>query len=109
MAKKKHGRHAAAFILLMIAIEPTHGLGILSKMNELIPGNRLDTAIIYRTLKAFEKEGYITSSWEESEAGPQKKVYEITDSGRSYLDEFKLDVEESIENLKGFMKLYDEL
>lgn len=73
MHSKKRGRHAPAFILLAVALEPNHGLGILNTLNEIVPGNRLDTAIIYRKLSELEKKGCITSEWADSEAGPRKK------------------------------------
>lgn len=107
--KKKRGRHAPAFILLMIATEPTHGLGILNKMNALVPNNRMDTAIIYRTLKDFEERGFITSDWADSEAGPKKKIYTITEEGKAQLSLYREDIDKSLENLKRFVKIHDGL
>ena len=109
MPKQKHRRHAPAFILLTIAKEPTHGLGILNKMESSVPENRLDTAIVYRTLKDLEKDGYVSSTWEDSGSGPKRKVYSITDSGIECLAEYKKDIERSILNLERFLELYDEL
>jgi len=109
MANHKRGRHAPAFILLSIAEESSHGLGILNRLNELIPNNRLDTAIIYRTLKDLEKDEYVTSCWEDSGSGPRKKVYCITEKGLQRLDEYREDIEKSIQNLQGFMKMYETL
>lgn len=107
--KQKKGRHAPAFILLVLKLKPTHGLGILNKMNELVENNRLDTAVIYRNLKAMEEKGLISSQWQESEAGPQKKVYHITKAGEETLAEFKLDIEMSLSNLMTFIKVYNSL
>ncbi|WP_430884966.1 PadR family transcriptional regulator [Fusibacter sp. JL216-2] len=108
-AFKKRGRHAPAFILLAVALEPNHGLGILNTLNEIVPGNRLDTAIIYRKLSELEKKGCITSEWADSDAGPRKKIYSITDQGRDQLAEFKEDIEGSIKRLNNFLRLYDGL
>ena len=107
MTKPKRGRHAPAFILLVIAIEPTHGLGVLNKINEQVPNNRLDTAVIYRTLKDFETKGFITSDWIDSDAGPKKKLYTITESGKIKLEEFRSDIEKSLNNLQQFIRLHD--
>ncbi len=109
MVKPKRGRHAPAFILLSIAQGPNHGLGILNVMNEMVPNNRLDTAIIYRTLKDLEKEGHITSSWEDSGSGPRKKVYSITEEGYEKLDEYRKDIEKSLSNLMKFVEIHDNL
>ncbi len=109
MTKGKRGRHAPAFILLAIATAPTHGLGVLNIINEQVPNNRLDTAIIYRTLKEFEAKGYITSDWTDSEAGPKKKIYTITDSGLERLKEFRGDIEKSLNNLQQFIRLHNDI
>lgn len=107
MNSKHKGRHAPAFILLAIALEPNHGLGILNRLQEIAPGNRLDTAVIYRKLNEMEKKGCITSQWVDSEAGPRKKVYSITEFGLKQLEEFKVDIEESIERLNVFLTVYE--
>lgn len=109
MIKQKRGRHAPAFILLVLMKTPTHGLGVLNMMNEMVPNNRMDTAIIYRTLKDLENNGYIDSTWEDSGAGPKKKVYTVTSEGEKLLVIFKDDIEKSLSNLQTFLNLYDQL
>jgi len=105
--KKRHGRHAPAFVLLVISIEPNHGLGILNKLKELVPDNRIDSSIVYRTLKDFESDGLIISRWADSEAGPKKKVYEITQIGLEKLSEFEEDVKTSKNNLEIFLDTHN--
>ena len=102
----KSARYAPAFILLMLSFGPNHGLGILSKMDELVKGHRLDTAVIYRMLKKLESEKAIVSDWESSELGPKKKVYSITDKGKLDLKTYKTDIEDVIKNLQNFLELY---
>ena len=109
MRHKKPGRHAPAFILLILAMEPTHGLGIRNKMDEIAHGHRLDTAVIYRVLKKMEHEALITSEWMDSGAGPKKKVYQITEAGKSELVIYKDDIEACIKRQEDFLKLYSEL
>lgn len=103
----KPGRHAPAFILLILSIEATHGLGILHKMDEIAPGHRLDTAVIYRVLKKMEGQGCITWSWVENPLGPRKKVYKITSQGLEVLDLYKADIQGAIQRLTGFVTLYE--
>lgn len=102
----KSARYAPAFILLMLSFGPNHGLGILHKMDELVKGHRLDTAVIYRVLKKLEEEKAIVSDWESSELGPKKKVYSLTDKGRLDLASHKHDIEAVIINLQRFIDLY---
>lgn len=106
MNKNKPGRHAPAFILLILRMQANHGLGILSKMDEIAPGHRLDTAIIYRVLKKLEQEEFIKSQWKDSEAGPKKKVYSITRAGKIELDKYKDDIEKVIKRLESFIEIY---
>lgn len=109
MAHGKRGRHAPAFILLMLTFGPNHGLGIINQMDQLVPGHRLDTAGTYRVLKSLEKDGFIHFEWVESTAGPKKKVYHITDDGKKELEIYKEEVEFVVEKLKVFLKLYSDL
>ncbi len=105
----KIGRHAPAFILLILSLGPNHGLGILNKMEEISPGHRLDTAVIYRDLKKLEQEKCICSEWLDSDAGPKKKVYHITESGTKELTNYKEDIEKVIVRLQAFIEVYSNL
>lgn len=109
MKHGKPGRHAPAFILLILSLGPNHGLGILNKMEEIAPGHRLDTAVIYRVLKKLEQEEFIKSEWLDSDAGPKKKVYHITESGKKELGNYKEDIEKVIIRLQAFIEVYSNL
>ncbi len=109
MLNNKPGRHAPAFILLILSMGDNHGLGILKKMDEIAVGHRLDTAVVYRVLKKMQEEGLITSCWEKSEAGPKKKVYSITESGADALKVYKNDIEGAVSRLSSFLNLYKKL
>lgn len=109
MKNGKPGRHAPAFILLILSLGPNHGLGILNKMDEIALGHRLDTAVIYRVLKKLEEEAFIKSEWADSEAGPKKKVYNITEFGKKELSRYKGDIENVIKRLQSFLEIYSNL
>lgn len=109
MSRLKRGRHAPAFVLLIIAQRPSYGLEILNQLNEVCPENTLDTAAIYRALKSLEVDEMITSQWLESETGAPTKVYEITEKGLQLLAEYKQDIEHRITHLNQFISVYNEL
>lgn len=109
MKHGKPGRHAPAFILLVLALGPNHGLGILAKMDEIVAGHRLDTAVIYRVLKKLEGEGLIRHEWVNSDIGPKKKVFYITSAGKKELAHFKGSIEKTIERLQTFIEVYSKL
>ncbi len=43
------------------------------------------TSQIYRELKSLEQDGYIISEIKPGDKGPDKRIYSITESGKSYL------------------------
>lgn len=55
------------------------------------------TSQIYRELKLLESSGHVTSVVEPGSAGPNKRVYSITESGRQELRAWLLDTEADIQ------------
>lgn len=43
---------------------------------------RADLAGVYRTLRTMDRRGLVTSRWEPSDSGPDRRVYTLSDSGR---------------------------
>jgi DNA-binding PadR family transcriptional regulator len=41
---------------------------------------------LYRTLRLLEREGNLLSCWENSEAGPSRRTYHLTEKGTAELD-----------------------
>ena len=48
-------------------------------------GKKPDATGIYRALKRMEQSGLVTSRWETPEEGSAKRLFELTDKGRSCL------------------------
>ncbi len=92
-----------------MAEEPAYGSGLLKKIEEELPANKLDSAILYRSLQDLEKAGALESYWDTEEPGPAKKWYKITPIGLEKLAEFKKDIQERIKNLEYFLKNYNSL
>lgn len=44
-----------------------------------------DRAVIYRGLREMEHDGLISSHWTESESGPRRRVYRLTNAGQGEL------------------------
>ncbi len=47
----------------------------------------MDLGNLYRLLRSLEEEGVVASVWDESLAGPAKRVYRLTPSGEELLDD----------------------
>ena len=73
--------------ILASSPEPLHGYLIVQRAAEspMFGGEKPDATGVYRTLKRMEQAGYITSRWETPEAGAAKRLFELTDAGRSCL------------------------
>ncbi len=69
--------------LLTIALTAgdSYGYELTERLHQL-GLKMIDTAAIYRMLRTMEHEGLVESWWELSDAGPRRRVYELTESGR---------------------------
>ena len=66
----------------------------------------MNPGTLYRTLRQMEKEGIVESSWETSRGGPARRMYTITDAGRSYLDFWAKSLEQYQHTMDNFFRLY---
>ena len=72
-------------ILLLIRRKPTYGYEMISTL-EQYPIVAAKENTIYPLLRRLQKEGYISSSWQESAEGlPPRKYYAMTEAGEAYL------------------------
>ncbi len=61
---------------------------------------------MYRTLRDMEKNGTVKSKWETSGAGPARRMYSITDAGKTYLDLWVKSLEHYQQMMDAFFRLY---
>ncbi len=71
-------------LLLLLSEQEAHGYDLLEQLPELTAGHT-DPGGLYRTLRAMEQEGLVTSWWEPSSSGPARRTYAVTDEGREWL------------------------
>ncbi|ANH40025.1 lineage-specific thermal regulator protein [Nocardioides dokdonensis FR1436] len=69
-------------VLSVLAVAPRHGYGISQALVSagLQP---IKGAQLYPALVRLEDEGAIVAQWEQSESGPARKVYQLTESGHA--------------------------
>lgn len=48
----------------------------------------IEKAVLYRTLRRLEENGYVTSDWDTEEPGPARRVYSLTREGKQHLREW---------------------
>ncbi len=109
MGTFQRGRHSQAFILICLTDGPSYGLEIKNRISNLIGNSEIDLSFLYRTLNKLEKEGYLASYLDNSNQGPARKYYKLTQSGYKMLDEFEEDIRDRVKNLQAFLFKYDEV
>lgn len=82
---------------------PLYGYKIKSLIKQL-SNNTLNPSesTIYETLKNMDKNKLIKSYWTESNLGPPRKYYEITDKGLKTLETLRVELEKIIETINCF-------
>ncbi len=48
----------------------------------------IEKAVLYRTLRRLEQNGYVTSDWDMEKPGPARRVYILTKEGQEHLREW---------------------
>jgi DNA-binding PadR family transcriptional regulator len=67
----------------------------------------VDPGLLYRTLRQFEEDGLVRSSWDTEGRGPARRVYEITDEGLEYLRAWAENIQRTRERLERFLGEYE--
>jgi DNA-binding PadR family transcriptional regulator len=49
---------------------------------------QIERAVLYRTLRRLQENGYVRSNWRVNEAGPARRVYVLTKAGERHLREW---------------------
>src|SRR5208282_4388084 len=74
-------------ILKSLALEPMHGLGISRRIEQITKGTfQVKPGSLFPALHRMEEEGWLVSSWGESENNRRAKFYRLTKAGRRQLD-----------------------
>ena len=90
LSPKRH-RHEHGWLRLLflrlIHEKPIHGYQIMDELSKrgLVESTRLEAGTVYTLLRRLEHHGLVSSEWEETEAGPNRRVYKITPEGVTFL------------------------
>jgi PadR family transcriptional regulator, regulatory protein PadR len=92
-------------LLLLLKEGHAHGYDLLVRLNDF--GLRVDPGGLYRTLRALEREGLLSSWWETSETGPARREYVLTEEGENWLRLWGGTLRESRRILDRFLARYE--
>ncbi len=71
-------------VLALLVDEERYGFDIVRTLGE-VDGMVTGEGTLYPLLSRLKKEGYVTTRWRESDAGPPRKYYKITPGGHTAL------------------------
>ena len=94
-------------VLLLLREGPAHGYDLLERLRVLgFAGS--DPGRLYRMLRALEAEGRVRSAWTPSNAGPDRRVYELTRAGMEELHAHAKGLAAARGTLDVFLSRYEE-
>jgi PadR family transcriptional regulator PadR len=94
-------------LLLLLREQPAHGYELLERLRAF--GFRgADPGGLYRTLRKLEDEGLVRSAWHQSDAGPQRRIYELSRAGMEELHRKAKALAEASRTLDAFLSRYQE-
>jgi PadR family transcriptional regulator PadR len=73
------------YVLLAISTQKAHGYFIEQYLRSLGLA-QVEMTTLYRMLRQLERDGLVRSAWEAQAGGPARRVYTLTEAGRSLLD-----------------------
>lgn len=95
-------------LLLLVAEAPAHGYELGERLSHL-GLTSIDSAAVYRALRALNRDGLLESWWEESESGPVRRRYRISLAGAASLEAWAEIVGDSASCLNSFLDRHRQL
>jgi DNA-binding PadR family transcriptional regulator len=93
-------------LLLLLEEAPGHGYDLQHRLEALLVW-RVDSPTIYRVLNAMEDQGLVSSMWERSESGKERRRYVITDAGRGAGEAWMGELANASALLHGLLRRYE--
>ncbi len=87
-------------LLAFLNEEKMHGYGLMDKLGS-IGLKSINPSVVYRILREFEEIGLVQSAWEEERTqGPPRRVYVLTEEGRSALKRAEISLRDTVDRIK---------
>ena len=88
-------------VLAIINKKDSYGYEIVESLTGLV---NISEGTIYPMLRRLDKDNYVETYFKESQTGPQRKYYRITDNGKEYLKESYKDWKELVTGVKAILE-----
>jgi len=94
------------WLLLLLSEEAAHGYQLTDKLNRNEDTKGIDPGFLYRTLRQFEEDRLVKSSWDTEGSGPARRIYEITPDGIEFLHAWAEHIRNTRKRLGRFLESY---
>ncbi len=73
-------------LLVLLYDEKGYGYALMEQLEDFgFSSEQLNIGSLYRVLRRMETDSLVLSSWEQGGQGPRRRIYEITEEGRTML------------------------
>lgn len=114
----RHGKHACTcgmghlyrfvepvILLLLKQKGAAHGYELAGEIPKFaLTDAQIETAALYRTLRALENNGYVVSKWDVNGSGPARRIYRLSSTGPQHLNEWLSVLEQMSKSMAAFVK-----
>lgn len=76
-------------ILALLAEKPLYAFDLVRSLSE-VDGMVTSEGTVYPLLSRLRRDGRVTTTWQESAAGPPRRYYALTDEGHAALEDFSV-------------------
>jgi poly-beta-hydroxybutyrate-responsive repressor len=103
----KMTRFVEPCLLFFLSQGDSYGYELMAKLDDFgFAQAKPDPAMVYRTLRYLEKEGFVTSKWDTKGTGPAKRNYGLTEKGIGLLHLWAESIAMRKQVLGKFLKQY---
>jgi PadR family transcriptional regulator PadR len=109
MQNGKMDRFLEVCLLVLLYDKLGYGYGLIEDLEYFgFSSEELNVSTLYRTLRKMENQNLVTSFWEESGLGPKRRVYKITETGKTELDNWIAVLKGRRNRIKNLIDKYEE-
>jgi PadR family transcriptional regulator, regulatory protein PadR len=106
----KAERYIQPSVLLALKANPSYGYELIQGICKFgFVEGQAPPGMIYRHLRDLEENGLVSSEWKTDEAGPAKRMYQLTPEGERILEYWIAYMKNQAGKLLDFIRMFEEL
>lgn len=107
--RRRINRFLEPCLMLLLHRGESHGYQLLESLGRFgFSETPADSSTVYRILRSLEERDFVTSTWEQGDSGPARRVYSLTGKGEGYLELWVNDLRETDRILHCFFSEYSD-